>query len=241
MKLGLSTALTSPRRGGASVYDPASLALTGWWREFTSTWSGTASAGSSGGETLNTANPPSAGSLNGYATANFNGTANNMVSSAGHTIDTFFNASTLSLVVLFKGDSAGPADAGASGRYAGRTLLSDSAGSGYLHAGHNASGAYVSIYNGSYKSALAACDPTHWTRLSARLTGGTLSVRANGGAWSTAAIASIDAMTGVLTLGIGYSASAYDGQIADLLLIDQALSDDDFADVESYLAARYGL
>ena len=71
-------------RGGVSdpkavsTLDPATLALTGWWRgsyDGSGTWSGTASAGSSGTRSLvELTNKPSSGTaVNGFNPATFDG------------------------------------------------------------------------------------------------------------------------------------------------------------------------
>lgn len=244
MRLGLSLALTQPR-GGASapaVLDPATLALTGWWRApyAGSPWTGIASDGTSGGRTIQNATPPSVGTaLNGYDTADFDG-SNDALSSAD-AVSTFVTTTAFSAYFLFKADSAGGADPGAATRYQGRTLASDSAAAGYLHFGHNAGGVYCSIYDGSYKSAIAACTPTNWTKMAVKFTGGTLSVRANGGSWATASITDIDAVTGLLYLGVGYGSAYLDGLIAEALFAQSAFDDSTFDGLDAYVLSRYGV
>lgn len=73
MNLGIGLSLSTPR---SLVVDPTSQAVGGLWRDFAGVpWVGTASAGSSGGRTLTSADPPVVGTpLNGHGVAQTTGT-----------------------------------------------------------------------------------------------------------------------------------------------------------------------
>ena len=75
----------------APTFDPASLNLTGYWKDFASApWAGSSSAGPSGGRGLSTGTAPVVGASFGtHPSASFNGTSMSLTSST-LTLDSYF-------------------------------------------------------------------------------------------------------------------------------------------------------
>jgi len=232
--LGLSLATIQRIGGGAAVFDPATLSNSGWWKNYggTSPW-----VGQVGGNLLGAAPPSSGTPVDGVAPATFNGTTQSLASAAA--ISTFFSASQFAIAYMVK-HTAVPDDPGTGLRYGiGRPVVSDGSG-GYLHTGATASGVYGSVYDSGYKDDQAAVTAlNNWTAVFIKLVGGTLYVAANNGAYETASIADIDVVTGVLTIGSGYSAPFLQGDLLEVMTRGTAWSDPERANIYSYFKATY--
>jgi hypothetical protein len=241
VRLGLSLGLSQPRGGAAPVFDPATLALTGWWRDFAgSPWAGTASAGTSGTPTLSSGSAPGVGaSMNGHAVADFDGAGDNLFSSAA-TATHFTNAAG-GAAVLFNADTAAAAAAEA---YDDRPLISDENGRFALV--HTASGIRATIYNGAAwvitPSIACATGAYHWAF--AWWTGGTLYVQLDGGTPQSIAIggSGVNLGAGLLKLGENYDTTKdYDGKVADVMTMASAWTAGNITDIVDYGNDRYGL
>ena len=229
----------------APAFTPASLQLTGLLtNNYTgSPWLGVASAsgGSSGSHHFSDGSLAPAASS---GAANFNGSTHELTGVG--TLDDYINNNLGSFAILFKSDIAGPSDPGSEAtRYQGRAIFSDGS-AGYLHLGHNASGVYLSVYSGSYRSVLATATATNWTLLQARISGTApnvkIEVRANGGEWvSQSGLGNIGSVAGGVKLGTGFGAFRFDGLIREFVSADYALTDNNFDSIRAYVNAKYGL
>lgn len=236
--------------GVGAVFDPATLSLTGWWRDFSLIWNGTASAGTSASQSLNeSTHPPTTGTaLNGHATALFNGT--NSVLEASGTEDTYLNSTAGSGWHLFKANSA-HTDAGAGSRENNPQFFVDN--NGVMGAGFSSSGAFAFISdssNGQTENVLAcATGAYHLFQWKFHYASGmTLSARLDSGSWNILTSAFGSGLTGTLsgnTISLGGKFNTttpfFDGTVAEQGISDTVISDADFDNIKTYINARYGL
>lgn len=233
------------------AFDPADLTLTGWWRGpfSASPWSGVASAGTSGSNAFSEAtNPPSVGStLNGIAPPDFDGSNDNMSTSAQ--LSAFISSSATASCsgwVLFNADAA-TADAGAGSRHNNPQFFSDA--NQVLNIGFSSAGVHVSIYDtgAAYTERVIACGTGGWHLLCWRITHGSLvEASLDGGAFQTTSFAgkTISSFRSVImrcgAKGTGLS-PFFNGRIMEQAVAASALSDGDFDNVVAYINDRYGL
>jgi hypothetical protein len=236
MRLGLSLALGGQQRSSGAAFDPASLALTGWWEDYAgTTWVGKASAGTSGGRTLVASGlaPDVGTAINGHGTAQFDGSSQALFIDAA--LSTFVAAGAGTVVYLARSAVAGDGDPGGATRYTGSAVVCDDPAAGYFHVGSNNGGCYGSIFDGSYKSSIGVgATQNTWVLGAARWNGTTISARRNNGAWhGPIACGTIDDLAADLYIGNGFGADRYNGLIGAILTIDQHLDD---ATLDSILA-----
>lgn len=224
-----------------ATFDPATLSLTGWWRDYpgASPWGGTASAGSSGSHAMAGGSAPSAGStLNSKPTADFNGLNQAIASSVN--IPSLISNGAGSLVALFNARTAA-ADPGATAPYNSPAFLVD-VGVGDFDFGYNASGVRGGYYNGSaWNSQVAAANTGSWHLAQMRWDGTTLGIRVDSGSWQNVSFSAATLFATAGTMGQSFGASYFDGRVAELMTAQSALSDPNFDSIKSYINARYGL
>lgn len=243
MKIGLGIGIGYPRPGsGSAVFDPTTLALTGYWRApFTaSPWTPTASAGASGtnGDLTEATNAPAAGAgSGGLASADFDGTNDRLQAAANNNV--FYSSTALSGWCLFYADTA---SAPAGDEYSDGQFFADITNSETV-VGYTSSGLHLGFYASGYKTLDVAASTGAWHLGQWKLESGALKARIDGGAWSTVACGALSFLTpGAMSIGKGYGVPAYfDGQILELACADIAISDADFDNVLSYVNATYGL
>lgn len=92
-----------PSPGGVSVFDPATLSLSGWWKNFTGApWVGSSSTGASSGRQLQVGTAPTVGTaVNGKTPASFNGTNQYLLENT-LTANNYLTASAYTIVLLVK-------------------------------------------------------------------------------------------------------------------------------------------
>ncbi len=231
-----------------AVFNPATLALTGWWRADYSAapWVGTASSGSSGSGSNNLGdsgvNPVPGTALNGHIPADF--TLNGLLQPdksflADGTLDTYVNANAGSIWVLFNARTAFT-DLGTS--YTSPAFFNDGAGT-FFSLSFSSTGLTLAIYDGAYETKTVACATGGWHLAQARWDGAHLELTVDSVAWATPTVAgSIGSLTGRPTPGLsGGGVHSFDGLIAEMGTIDSKLTDQNFLDIKSYINSRYGL
>lgn len=229
-----------------SVFDPATLALTGWWRgSFSaSPWVGNASAGTSATHDLTEAtNPPSVGAaVAGYTPADFDG-SNDLLENAS-TCDNFLSNTAYSGSALVYVDSIAT---NATPAIYDNDQIVNTQGIAYwgiyLRSG---SGGLVGIfhYDGSYHTAEAAFTAAQWNLVQYDYDGATIRIRVNGGTWQTASAGTLHAGFAARTFQIGRNTSStefLDGKYLDLMTSQSKFTDDTHDDILSYCRTRYGL
>jgi hypothetical protein len=231
---------------GTSVFDPATLSLTGWWRASfaASPWVGTASAGTSGSNNLTEAtNPPTVGSaLNGLNPASFNGSTKQLT--AGGTVSTYVSPTAYSGWALVN-IAAIATDSGTGSPYVNDHVFADTVG-GYFGLALRSTGPGIQAYHldaTTYQVAATTFTTSAWTLIQWRYDGTNIGVRVNSGSWVTQAAASMvaGAAGAGLRMGHNYNVSFLNGLVADAGLASSSFNDATFDQIKSYVNARYAL
>lgn len=227
----------------SGAFDPASLALTGWWRGSYSgvPWTPTASAGTSGsnGNLDQASDPqkPAAGAaLNGFTPADFDG--GDVLSGTADVLDLLSNGAS-TFVCLFYADAAA-VDSGAGAYYNNPSFLGDG---NTMALTFSADGVRLGYYDGAmHDSVAAACATGGWHLAMGYWNGTTLSIQVDSGAPTTVARGAAS-LTSPATCYMGYdrtNLNFYDGKVMELMVSDQDLSAS-FSDIKTYINDRYGL
>ena len=231
-------------KSSASVFDPATLSLTGWWRgSFSaSPWVGTASAGSSGTRDLTEGtNAPASGSaVNGFNPADFDGT-NDELSNAT-TMGTLLSASAWMAWVLFWADGIDTSNADATA-YNNDALICDAGQFWGIHL-RNTPTVQIYQWDGAAKVNAHAISTGAWNLICARYDGTNLRSSLNGGAITSLAAGNITTTTHALKVGenAAGSPSYLDGKILDIGMMASAGSDANITtDIKAYVNSRYNL
>lgn len=230
----------------ASVFNPATASLTAWWRDFASSpLSGTASAGSSGSNSLTEATDPpaSGGALNGHAAMQFDGSNDKLT--ANGTLDTYFNANAGSGWALVTVDAVTTNAAGfsandciissvTSGRFG--LFLTNNAGTYSVNLGIFDGAAKVTAASGNIALATPTLVRFKWN-------GSNIFVNTDGFVWTSAAAGSIDNVTFGLQAGVSPSGAVFtDVNTYEIGLSDTVLDDTFmFTDLPAYINDRYSL
>ncbi len=239
MKLGLSLDLHGPR-GATAAFDPATLALTGWWRASYAgaPWAATASAGTSlanGGLTTNSDDPTVGTTQNGYAPADFNGSGNNLRNVTD--ITSFATTTASTIVALFRADTAA---APTGNIYDDASLFIDANADYGLSFTTSGVGGFATA--GVYKSKYVACATGAYHLVMMRHNGVNLGMTLDSAAEVTSVCGTLTALSGNIDTGRGYGAAHFfDGRILELMIAGVALSDGDYANIRGYVNTRYGL
>lgn len=222
-------------------FDPVQLSLTGYWRDYPSAgsnWSGTASLGSSGSNSLTQSNTVSRSTLNGHGTAGFSAASSQFFTGAVQS--TYFGATAASGWCLTRNNIASTV----------RLFSSNAAGvfNGY---GFNWVGASTnwSFIRGSGTGTVVNRSGSQnvWTLVTFRYDGVNLQVGANeapgaSGGGSTTAASGSTTLTDTHYVGqMGNSTTFYTGDIAELAYASTALGDTIFSQVKAYINNRYAL
>jgi hypothetical protein len=228
--------------GGPGVFDPATLALTGWWRGYASSpWGGTTSAGTSDTEALSEGtNPPSAGTtVNGHAPADFDGTNDRLLADIGGNIDDFYNAGTYSGWALVYADSVAT---DSTDPYSNDAILSAQGASFYGVYLRSSGLVGLYHYDTGWTKVETAFSTGGWHLVQWKANGTTMKIRVDSGSWASQAAGSIADVTNRFVLGENWNGGAHlNGKILDLGLIDSVLTDAEFDDIVAYVNDRYAL
>lgn len=255
---GATAGLSYASGGGVTSVDPTTLAMKGLWAlpYPGTTWPGTASTGPSGdaNRTLDNSTggvAPTVGtSLNGYATADHNGSTM-FLDNALH-LDQYEESTTPTVVTcwcLFKARTLN-ADNGAGTRYANVAFIVDRSDA-YFQLGISAGGAHFTI-DGNVVDCLvpSAATTTAWVLIQAKYNGTHVKLRAfvDGvglvdGGWDTHVGTDTPSFIRPMRFGARYSGTAefFDGLIGDRGIINTALSDAQLDGLALYYQTRYGL
>lgn len=240
------------RGASTPVFDPATLALTGWWRASYSgsPWVGTASAGASGSRDLTEAtNPPAVGAaVNGLTPADFDGTndrLSNATAMSSFLTTTDFSGWALIDVDAISSNNAAPA-ASTNNVCVFCTLGTGQLGL-YLRSGGGTAGAPLvglHILGASVDRTVTADFATGSPQLVRfKQSGGSIAVAVNGGAWSTATGGTINSLAAALDVGRNPSQTLWlNGRIIDVALSQAVISDGDYTSIRTgYINSRYAL
>lgn len=247
LRLGLGGGYGS----SAVPFDPATLALTGWWRASYGGAPWAAAGGTVAGDMVAPTTAPAVGAaVNGFTPTDNDqyNTGNQYLREVTNYIEDYVSITGLSpgpgfsYWCLFNtrtltADNANP--------YDNPGLVSTNAG-GYVLCGVSDAGLRVAVYDGAYKQlTIAGVSVGTWYMAHVVHDGTSLKAGLNDGALSSVA-ASLPANPGAtsyrLQLCTNYSAAnEVDGMILDVGFCKTILSDTDRANLTAYARARYAL
>lgn len=223
-----------------ALLDPTGLPLTVFLRDFTNpTWTGTASKGTSGsinGE--DPGNEPAQGTaLNGFGTADFDGTNDFLTIGNGtQQLSSLIGATSLSGWVLLNSDSFAATKSIV--WFQGGVELRVVGGSGQVGLLLNSTTQGVrAIGTGAYTLVTFRYDGTN-SQIGVNEPPG-----ASGGGSSAAYSTAISGMTNTNHIigSLNGGSQFYDGHIAEFALSDQVFGDQIFLDLKTHINFRYGL
>lgn len=224
--------------GGAPVFDPATLSLTAWNRNFGGLpWAGTASAGSSGSRSIPNGTSGST-TLDGSGVLTLNGSTQS-VSDNGNAVSAYLSASAYTLILLCRPKS--PA-APSVGIYDDKQIWG-SPGISHHGLAWSTSGVAMWHFDGGARNVTpwVASAANTWAMIVGRYNGTNIETIVNGG--TPQSIASGNAASfgsGVFGLGLDYtSANFCQVDVAEVMAASTALSDPNLADILSYFQATY--
>jgi hypothetical protein len=225
----------------SAVFDPATLALTLWLKDYagTSTWSGTASAGSSGSNSIASflASTPGTTTLNGLSIMDTSG----IYGIYSGTTDTYFSSAAGTCCALFNADTAAAPNTNA---YQDACFFLDRSGNANVALGFSSSGVRVGLNTGADQTGHVTAGTGTWHFVQARWDATDLEVRLNGGTWTTVSSSGGigTALTGSFYSITNFALDAFfDGKLAQLFAADTKLSDTNLNGIRSYLNSYYAL
>lgn len=228
-----------PATAAAPVFDPATLALEGWWRGSyaASPWVGVASTGGSGSQNLTEAtNPPAAGSaVNLFTPADFDGTNDELSGAACSTFITTTNFSGWALVNI---DAINTNDTG-------NLMLNDcifgTTGTAEWGVYLRSTGPVVGVATAATTNfAETGISTGAWALVQFKGNGTNNFIRVNSGSWVSGPGSTIGSLAAALNVG-DLAGGFVDGRMLDLGLSKSFLSDLTFDSIKSYINTRYGL
>lgn len=218
-------------------FDPATLALTGWWRaDFGGVpWLPTASAGSSGsrGNLVADSGTVTAGTAQGGHTPAHFATADLINATDSQT---FFTTAAGTIIALVK-PNASVAPSG--NIYDDPCVYRDNNADCVLS--FTTSGFGVVAYDGGFKSKYVACATGAYHLVRMRWNGSTLGITLDSAAEQTVSCGTLAVLTGAAFVGVGYGGGFLAMDLLELMMANTAISDDDFASIKDYVNARYAL
>lgn len=231
----------------AAAFDPATLALSGWWQGddyAVGAWTGKASAGASGGRNLTEAtNPPAVGaSWNGHPTVDFDGTNDELRNALA--ISNFIAAGAFTAWVVFEADAFDtlglPSSTGC--------FLTDGAASNYWAvAASGVSGVTAVGRNYEFDGGDKIVDTTTVLStgvrylLEVRHEAGNIYARINNGSESApVAAGDVGSLAGALFCGRSYNGVFFfNGRLGEIAIATGAVAAGDRQSYRDYLIARY--
>lgn len=227
----------------ASTFDPTTLNLSGYWRDYAGTsWTGVSSAGTSGGivlaDNLSGGNAPAVGaSLNGRSSADFNGSSSFLgtADAAGQLLSNFVSATAGSFWALVELDTLA-ADPGAGNRFNVPAIWDDNAAT-FAQCTVHTGGATLFLDSESTFSPIATA--TKYL-VQGVWNGSTNRIRLNSGSFASTAQSAIGSLASTLRIGRG-SGGFLDGRIWEFAISGDVLTDTTFDNIKGYINTRYNL
>lgn len=234
--------------GAAALFDPASLALSAWYRAAYagSPWSSNASAGGSGSAvSLSVGTAPSVGAaLNGFNTASCDGTTQSLACASGTIIPNNCSVGAWSISVLV--NPAATAVAAVPGSsYQEPAIISETV-QGYLYLTYTTSGFGIGHRDptaGTWKQVYSAGAAGSWHLVQAYYDGANMYLEVD--SLAAVSVATTDqGVTGVgpMKVGANYNSVArWPGLIAEVITATTNLGATARGNIKSYVNGRYGL
>jgi hypothetical protein len=243
---GLPTDFSGIVLGSAPIFDPATLALSAWFKpNFTGApWTPTASAGTSGanGNLASGGSAPSTGAaLNGKTGATFNGTTQTLIGSTA--LSSLLTAAAWSLAVLVNPAATAVAKTVGAG-YSDPPIVSDDT-NGFWQLTYTTSGFTFSMYDGvSWKEVSVAAASGSYHLVQAWYDGANLWLQVDSGAAVSVAAGNLGSAggPGFLRLGANYTGAVLcPNTTEDLMIASADLGSTARANLKSYANATYAL
>jgi len=225
-------------KSGAAVFDPATLALSGWWRAdyAGAPWAANASSGASlaNGNLVTNGNDPAVGATqNGYAPADFDGTNDNLVNAVLDT--TFWTTTAGSIVCLAYMDTAA---APTGNTWDDNTVIRNANSNQGLS--FTTSGYTGYAYDGAYQSKAVACATGAYHLVMMTWDGADIGMTLDSAAETTAACGTLTMGADAINVGANQPATdGIDGRILELMTSRVKLSSTDYGNIKSYVNSRY--
>lgn len=233
-----SVKLVGPVPTGA-VFDPATLALSGYWKDYAGgAWAGTASAGTSAGNTLASAGvDPTVGTLNAHGVAVYNGTTQYLTFGA---LNGLFAAGTGTIVVLFNATAA-HADTGL--WYEEPSFIGSNGAAQEVGLGFSSAGVVGGDYDGvSFNRLAVPASTAAWHLASMTWNGAVIRIRVDNGAFSTTPSGNISDLTfGGFNGQSSFLANFFNGNIAAIMTANTVISDANLDNIRGWANTRYGV
>lgn len=234
---------------GTPSFDPGSLNLTGWWKNYTgaSPWVGTASAGTSGSNNLTEAtNPPTNGTpiVAGIGTAKFNGTNQQF---NGAALSTFYTASAYSGFALVNTDNITVANLADPGNSNQAIVCSFGTGAHAVRLSSTGPAVTHFLLNNlaGNASAQTPISILNYRLVQWRYNGTNIMVKVDSGAWVSNVAGGASAFSLAANLGVAQNVAAnawFSGSMSELGLSPVVLSDADFDNIRTnYINKLYRL
>ena len=244
--------------GHFSIYDPAVLALSGWWRDYPPEsggapvpWASSASAGPSVGRTLyHGVSSPTQGALyNGHRSAGFDGVYNstNSQEGSGELINQYITATAWTRWYVFKAsvlNAPGDNPTLDPNSWASRALFDD-LGYTYLCDTVDTAGIHIHQYDAGGRKIISSGPIVVGTvyRVIARFDGAFMRLRVNGVDVTPVASGTITSpyLAIPYRLGDSYSTAHFGGDLLEHGVSQVSLTDAQVSLVDSYFVSRYGV
>lgn len=235
---------------------PATLAATGWWRGYTGAikFTGTASAGSSGGNDLDEiggSRPAVGAALNGHGVDDYTPASGHKLI-ADDTVATYFDEDGYGGWVLLYVDAITTDVATANGSITNVCVVGvEGGGGGYFQISLRSNGgsplAVFSHYSSGSLYDVATCSIATgaWTMLHWRFTGSQIEIGTNG-TWGTPVLtgnlnAAVFGVAFQIEFAMSDTGAFFDGKMADRQLFAFPPLDADIDGIKTYINDRYGL
>jgi hypothetical protein len=236
----------SARSSGA--FSPASLPLSGWWRDYPGSvpWSGSTSGGTSGSHATNNVGTaiPTGASLNGHATASLNGT--NGAFTTVDNMSALFSTTSVSGWILVNPTSIAHDDA--VNPYNNDSFIVTQGASWfytYMRQGGGTPKAGIGLFNGTTEQFVETTGITtgSWHLVQFKYDGTNLKIRVDSGAWQSLAAGPIGGGSSApIDIGRTVAGTVFtNALVSEFALSSSVLADSDFDSVKGYVNSRYGL
>lgn len=236
-----------------SLFTPASLNLTGWWRlaypgkaamDGGAHWVGEASAGSSATHDLtkvvgSNRAPHDGPNLNGLLTADFQITSADELANPTSNAVLFSAAAGSAWFLVFPNTIA----THSATLYQNGNLMTDGANAETDFCFTTSGAGLVLFSGGVYKEVVTPCGGSAWHLLQFKWDGVNQKVRVDSGAWVSSLCGPWAVTTpGAMQLGQSFADTRrFEGRMAEIGTSATVISDADFDNIKGYVNARYGL
>ncbi len=237
---GLFNEIAKPASGGGGgpTFDPTTLSLTGYWRNFTAApWVGTASTGASSGRTLSAVGGSDPTLVSGAAHFDPAASPSQYLRDGTNTMGAYISSTAYTVSCLLKPNTALSAGANP---YNNPSIFGEIGGNFGVE--YSDAGVELFHYSGGYKVVTKALATGTFALVDAKYDGVNIKIRVNGGSWTSLAAGSLSIDDSQVRVGRNFASVFLAADILELLVSNTAISD---GDLDSYrtgwIDPTYGL